>query len=481
MLHIRGVRTILRLLTVISATFLTLGLLAACGSSGTDSGASDVRSLGEIEALGSIIVNGVKYETEGAQIIGLDNPNEDLKPGRIVLVDGRVNDDSKTGTASRIKIEDSVKGPLTSVDDEGTIKVGTVMGQTVIFEDNLTKFDPDTGLPTGDDLNKVFVVSGFERDDSKIQATFARKISNDDFSGFLANGGILEVKGTVRDLNPAEQTFKINGLTINYSTANLRDLPGGILQNGLLVEVKGNAFNADTHTLSATEVEGKSIRMGDDIARAEAEGFISNLNAGARTFSVNGQSVDYSKTSFRAGIEADLADGIKVEVQGPLSNGVIQATRVTFKESVRIEADVATVDAAARTITLQGLPGISIVVHPELTRGASDLSQLGAGNEVKIRARQAASGLIATRLERIDSSPGGQTILQGPVTDFSAAANTVTLLETVEVNTSTINNEDFKDHDRVIGRTVFFQSLQTGDIVKARFRNGAWDQIEFQD
>jgi hypothetical protein len=67
MLHIRGVRTILRLLTVISATFLTLGLLAACGSSGTDSGASDVRSLGEIEALGSIIVNGVKYETEGAQ------------------------------------------------------------------------------------------------------------------------------------------------------------------------------------------------------------------------------------------------------------------------------------------------------------------------------------------------------------------------------------------------------------------------------
>ncbi len=468
----KGITKIGRLFVLI----LSAAALAACGGSGAGGG-SEVRSLGEIEALGSIIVNGVKFEIEGGQIIGLDNTAEDLKPGRVVLVEGRVNDDGATGRAARIKFEDSVKGPLTALDEDGTIAIGAVMGQTVIFEDNITRFDPATGLPLGDDVNKVFVISGFERDDGKIQATYAGRLS-DDLANFLANGGVLEVKGTVSGLNASAQTFMISGLTVDYSNALLRDLPGG-LQNGLLVEVKGSAFNVDTNTLTANDIEGKARRMGDDIARAQVEGFVADLNTGARTFTVNGQTVDYSSAAFRAGIEADLANGVKVEAQGPLANDLLQASRVTFKESVRIEADVLAIDTLARTITLQGLTGLTIIVHPELTRGAGDLALLAEGNEVKIRAREAASGLIATRLEKIDDRPGGVTIIQGPVTAVNNP--TVTILGTIDVNTTTINNEDFKDHDRVIGRTVFFQTLQLDDIVKARFRNGRWDQIEFQD
>ncbi len=479
MLHTSALRTFFRFLSAASAVILSLGLLAACGSSG-GGGSSEIRSLGEIEALGSIIVNGVKYETEGAQIIGLDNPAEDLKPGLIVLVDGRVNDDGKTGRAARIKAEDTLKGPLAGplLLDDGSVAVGTIMGQTVIFEDNLTKFDPATGLPLGDDVGKVFVVSGFRRDDGKIQATFAHKVS-DDLAEFLADGGILEVKGTISNLDVIPGHFQINGLTINHQSAAKRNLPAGGLADGLLVEVKGQTFDPLTNTLVALDIEGKARVMGDDIARAEVEGFIANLNTGAKTFTVNGQPVNYANASFRAGIAADLADGVKVEAQGRLSGGILLATRVTFKESVRLEADVAT--KVGNTLTFAGLPGISILVHPELTRGVGALGDIGAGNEVKVRARQAESGLIATRLEKISNDPGNETLIQGPVTAFSAAADTVTILETVVVNTATIRNEDFKDHDRVIGRTVFFATLQLGDIVKARFRDDKWDQIEFQD
>jgi hypothetical protein len=465
---------ICRFSLLVIMTFLSLGLLAACGSSGGGGGSSEVRSLGEIQALGSIVVNGVKYETEGAQIIGLDNPNEDLKEGRMVLVDGRVNDDGKTGRANRIKVEDSVKGPLTSITGDDSVKTGVIMGQPVIFEDNITKFDPATGLPLGDDLNKVFVVSGFVRDDGKIQASFARKISDDDFSNFLAQGGILEVKGTVSNLTA--QTFNINGLVVDYSAATLRNLPAGGLAEGLLVEVKGNDFDAANQTLTATEIEGKARGLGDDVAKAEIEGFIADLNG--NTFFVNGQEVLISdRTTYRAGLPEELIDGIKVEAEGPLSNGVIQATRITFKESVRIEA---TATKAGNSLTFAGLEGISITVHPEFARG-TDLSQINSGNQVKVRARQGAAGLVATRLEKTGDNPGDRTLIQGPVSSFSAAANTVTILETVEVDTSTIKNEDFKNHEQPIGRSVFFQTLQVNDIVKARHDKGAWDQIEFQD
>lgn len=455
--------------------------LAGCGSSG-GSGSEPVRTFGEIEAMGSIIVNGVKYETEGAQIVGLDHSAEDLKPGRVVLVDGRINDDGVTGRAESIKVEDSVKGPLVGplLRDDGSVAVGTILGQTVIFEDNITKFDPGTGLPLGDDVNKVFVIGGLQRDDGKIQATFARKIFDDDFSNFT---GIYEIKGVIAGLDePTPGHFTIGALTVNYQTAAQRDLPPGGLADGLFVEVKGQNFNAETNILTATEIEGKARRMGDDHGRAKAEGFVSDLDLGNKTFTLNGQAVNYSGAAFRGGLEEDLIDGVKVQAQGPLSGGILNANRVTFKESVRIEAGIQNIQDG--NLTFAGLPGIIIRVDPDLTRGAE--VALSAGNEVKVRARQATSGLIATRLEKIGDGPADRTIIRGPVTAFDPATGirTVTILDTVVVDTKTIENDDFKDHDRVIGPAVFFQTLQVGDIVKARFRSGAnarWDQIEFQD
>lgn len=94
---------------------------------------------------------------------------------------------------------------------------------------------------------------------------------------------------------------------------------------------------------------------------------------------------------------------------------------------------------------------------------------------------------MATRLE-VEGEGTDRTIIRGPVT--AIAGDIVTILGTVDVDTTSISNENFKDHDTSLGpngRAVFFSRLREGDIVKARFRvsdsfpEGIWDEIELQD
>jgi hypothetical protein len=357
-----------------------------------------------------------------------------------------------TGTATGVEFDDNVTGPIVSVDpaSDATVTVANVMGQTVVFEDNLTKFDATTGMPIGTDVNKVLRISGFERDDGKIQATFASEV---------AAGGLLEVTGTVTNLGPT--TFTINSLTIDFSGVVPRDVPGGQLSNGLLVEVKGSNF--DGTTLIATDIEGKVAGVGDDdFGKVHVEGIVSNLSGD--TFEINGQAVDASNATFRTGDKADLVNGSKVEAEGPLVNGVVIATRITFKASVRLEAQVESI--TGNTLTFVGLPGIAVGVHTELTRDdANAFPTLAVGNDVKVRARIGAYDLVATRLEKTGDVTD-RTIIRGPVTAISGPI--VTILNTVAVDTSS-----------AVGNQIV-SGLQVGDIVKARFRGGFWDQIELE-
>lgn len=477
-------RTIKRLGTLALAFSLAagLGLLAGCGGSSGSSGgpgSTPARAFGEIESLGSIVVNGVKFEVENAVIIGPDDNMgpDDLTPGMVVVVkdEGEINANGDV-VATEVVFEDNVRGPLTfpgtlpSADDK--VVVAEVMGQTVVFEDNITKFDLATGMPLGDDVGKVFQVSGFQDDSGKIYATFARE---------LDDGGVLEVTGTVSNHDPDAQTFKINDLNVRYTGVTPRDVPATGLADGMLVQVKGTDFDQGTSTLTAADIEGKERRLGDEMPKVHVEGMIADLTA--TTFTLNGQRVNYSNATYRAGVKDDLAPGIKVEAEGQLVNSVLLAARVTFKPSVRIEAAVDTVDVAAGTLTFVGLPGVAVLFHRELTRDFVEPVAIAAGTPVKVRARIGAADLVATRVDDVDF--GGQTsetIIRGPVTAVAGAV--VTILGTVHVDTAGTANDNFKDHGTSLGpngRNVFFSRLQVGEIVKARVRDGIWDEIEFQD
>ena len=475
--------------------FIVFNFLVGCGGGGggggggsdsTDDGGSNPPasatnvSQGQIEGFGSVFVNGVEWETDSVEIEIEGSPGfseSDLQIGMLVKVEGNLDTSGTTGTAATISFDDNLEGPISSItpSSTGSVKTLLVMGQTVIVENGVTFFD-DTppysfaAMAVGD----VIEVSGSTNFDGSIQATFIEKKA-DDLATFLATDD-LEIQGIVAGL--AGNTFQINALTIDFSTATVRD---GTLANGVLVEVKGNALAGNT--LTATDVEVKPAGLGVvDIDEAEVEGFVTNLNTTTQTFEVNGQLVNYATAEFIGGPGIDLLNGTKVEAEGPIVSGVLQAEKVEFKENIEFEANAATVNAGIGTLTLEDLAGITVVVDDALTEfepAGSTLSNIVIGDEVKIRAREGSGGtIVAIELEILDQ-PSDRTIIQGPVESFVPLGDVMIL--GVAVDTTTIDDDDFKDDDTVIGRSEFFNRLAVGDLVKARFRSIAWDQIEFED
>ena len=76
-------------------------------------------------------------------------------------------------------------------------------------------------------------ISGFFDGAGVIWATFLEK------TGEFSSGVLVEVTGYVKNLDDVLETFKINGLMVDYSSADTGDLPEGGPTEGLWVEVAG--------------------------------------------------------------------------------------------------------------------------------------------------------------------------------------------------------------------------------------------------
>jgi hypothetical protein len=114
---------------------------------------SGIISSGVVSALGSIVVNGTRFDTSEAEAIvngemgvGDDFVLANLDIGRVVTVEGTVSQDGQSVQANRVVYSDNVAGPVTSVgvpdpvDNDMEIEV---MGQIVVVN-FVTRFKPDT-------------------------------------------------------------------------------------------------------------------------------------------------------------------------------------------------------------------------------------------------------------------------------------------------------------------------------------------------
>lgn len=446
---------------------IAIGGSTNAGIDGSAVGRSAVVSRGTITGFGSVIVNGVHYDTSKATIKFDDNPGveSDFRIGQVVTIQGTIPDDNPTrGTADQIVSKNAVEGPISAIDTAaGTV---TVLGQVV-------HVGADTSFGAGLTLanlavNDIIEVSGFARADGSIDATRIERSSS-------TTTGEFEVKGIVQNLDTVAKTFAIGALSINYSTAAI-DPELGNLQNGLSVEVKGT--QASGSVLQATRIE-----LEDDLAdlateagtRLELEGIISNYDAAARRFQVAGTQVEFTgNTQFEGGTAANLANNAKVEVKGTRNSaGVFVADKIEIKptSSIEIGADVQAVDANAGTLVVLG---ITVHVDPLTTRledkssGADNspntpfsLASLRVGDRVEIRASHNAGGaILATRLERDD--PDSSVTLQGGV-DSVAQPNLTILGVTVTTSGAT----EFRNIDGTTMTQGDFLSQAQGKLVKA--------------
>jgi hypothetical protein len=301
-----------------------IGLVAGGGIGGTGF------STGAIIAFGSVIVNGVEFQTgdntirrlldvSDNNIAGLPD-NEVFQVGMVVRVHHAAGDH----TALRIDYQDDLEGPVANLDDAAGRF--TVLGQPVAF-DNATNLLIEPGAAFAD--NAIVEISGLYDADGLLRATFIKVEP-------AGSKTVFEIKGFVSDLDNQAQTFRLGPapgvatVAVSYAGAELKDLPSSGPANGLYVEVKTPSSSG---TLAAESVEGKNSVADDAPAEGEVsvEGFVADLTGNATSgfdFTLNGIRVHAAPGT--SGIGA-VVPNARVEAEGTVTNGILAAEKIEPK------------------------------------------------------------------------------------------------------------------------------------------------------
>jgi hypothetical protein len=439
---------------------------------------------GTISTFGSVVVNGVRYDTSSAvfTVNGLSGSQDDLRVGQVITLEGTIDDNGLDGTADTVNFDDNVKGPIQSIDL--ALSQIVVLGQTVLI-DSETSFDDSISPASieGLSIDDIVEVSGFVDADRRITATRIE---------LKPAGTEFEVLGVVSNLDTNNFRFNINGLVVDYSDAMLENFPSGEITLGDFVEAKGLALNGNGE-LDATRVELKNALP--DVADGvyvEIQGFITRF-ASVEDFDVTGLPVTTNaNTLFEGGDAVDLGRNVKVEVEGDVdANGVLVATKVDIRraKAVRATANVDSVDADSNSLVLLGITvSVDALTRLEDKTNADvrplTLSDINVDDYVEVRGGEFPAGsgaILATILERDEADP--DTILQGFVETFSNDAFSI-LGVTIQTSGATV----FRDiNDNAISAAEFFNqlTLTPNSLVKAKGiessdRLIAAEEVEFE-
>lgn len=445
-------------LLAVSMIALFTAAMAGCGGGGgggTPSTAGAAASKGVITAKGSVVVNGITFNTNTATVKIDDNPStaDLLKVGMVVTVRGSSDDAARTGNAVEIEANDALQGTVTGVPDPVN-KTITVMGQTVRIEDNVTRLNDDTTLKTFAQAQSAGLftgeveVHGFPDDQGGLRATSIVKKTEGEF----------EIKGFVKSIGTGTFVLSLTpggaaALTVTGS------LPAGAGVDSI-VEVKATGVPVGG-AITATLVKLED-RLGDAGQKVEVEGLITSGDL-TSSIVVNGHQVSITSTTlFEGGLKSDLALGIKVEAEGPLdANGVIVATKISFRSNIKIEADASGVSASGLTVLSQN------VTINQFTR--IDNGPISDGNHVEVRAFMNNDGnLVATRVVKIN--PDDRAFLQGPVS--SASSPTLTILGiTITTGAGTEFRVSHDSSEQAVSAATFFAQIKPNvTVVKVRWR-----------
>ena len=438
-------------------------LLHACaggGETGTGlnngSGGNDV-SVGTITKFGSVWVNGVEFQTNATQVKleGASAATSALKLGMVVTVKGKINADRVSGIADTISVEEVIEGPISTIGANSFTVLGQniMVNETTRFEDNLKFVD----LSEKD----LVEVSGIVKSAGVITATRVERKTEKLTS--------YKLKGVVSSLTASAHTFMIGQLTVNYTS--LTGLAAGVPADGILVEVKGTLDSGGV--LIATRLKTESLEAAD-ADKFEIEGYVGLVSNGGTSFMINNVNVQTSATTeFKAGLITDLVAGAFVEIEGTLQGGVVTASKVSFREAVKLESQVMT--KINNTLTLDGLAGLIVAVDSQTEyEGVTGMAGIQSGTHVSVRGRYVDNQVIATRIEA--ESSNDKVELQGPVTFLENPI--LTLMGLSVITSGALNFEGASDQNS------FFAAVAVGDVVSAKGKllSGVinWESVEIE-
>lgn len=317
------------LLTLLGSALALAGCGGGGGSgvAGVSSGGTGSFSAGPITGFGSIILNsnGVRIDDSSASVTD-DDGNDmrgKLKLGMLCTVNASAVVAARA-TAQSIVASGELQGRIVGMPDASQ-KTFVVLGQTVRVTGS-TVFD--VSLPTGfsglanDTIVEVHGV--LDPAANTMTATFIEKKNSP---------ALFKIQGLASNHDGIAKKFNIGSIRINYgTTTDVRTAPA----NGTLVRVRLTAVlppAAAPAEWTATRIRPPE-NANEDRDEAEIEGSITAFTSPTQ-FSVSGIAVNASSARFDDGT-AGLAVGVRVEVKGRVSGGVLIAERVKIKDRNKV-------------------------------------------------------------------------------------------------------------------------------------------------
>jgi hypothetical protein len=315
------------------ATALLLGAtlaLISCGgggsstaSNGVGSGGTGSYTNGPISGLGSIIVNGIRFNVNAAQVLD-DNDGVTLASplllGMVVEVQGSAITAGATtdsATAQKVRFGSLLVGRSTV-----TSSTVTVLGQVAAID---TKTVIATPVVDGDwvEVHGLIGVGG------ALTATRIDKLSSTPTT--------CKITGLVSSISGSMITLGQGGsVVVSYSSVS--DLPAGLVVGSQarvpLVYSSTAASGCDMTLAGPIKVRSQLV---SESAEARLNGVVVAF-PDATHVQVGGVLVDRSRTSVKPST-ASLIAGARVEVEGQMVSGALVATEINVRDQAGIDND----------------------------------------------------------------------------------------------------------------------------------------------
>jgi hypothetical protein len=416
-------------LRIAAAGIAGLALLAACGGGGVGSGGTGAPAagfaVGTVNGFGSVIVDGLAFDDSKVAAVtetapGMDTPVEVRLGNRVEVGFEQV------GTATVVRVEPTIVGPVAGVDAPGRF---TVLGQTVSMNSDPAA-GPVTQLGGGylvaadvkaGDVVEVHGLLVPQGGGSAVQAT---RIDRRD-----ALPAYLKVTGTISELNVSGVSqFKLGGLTVIAAPATVLPTNTG-LANGEVVAVLGATLSTDAggaQRLVAAQIRIKTAPA--EASPAYLSGAISGLDTVARSFVIDGTKVDYAAAVLTPSAAA-LTNGLYVRVQGTLrTDGTLAAAAVMVRDGeteseAELKGTITGFNAATHTFTVRDVA----VDASSATLEGCPAAGLADGLFVEIHGSLSSTAVIATEVGCEGEPQGGIVEREGQAGNVDLAAKTFVL------------------------------------------------------
>ena len=439
------------------------------GTSGTGVTISGVTS-GPISSARPFSSGGVVYNVDKAVISFNGQPADEsqLEKGMIVVIDGDVNEEEKSGTAQSIRFRFKLVGEVDSINIEANTIIA--LGQRIIF-DEYTSFKNvavDSLLVTD-----LIAVSGLTEKDGNIRATYIEKLSTT---------GDVVLEGVLASLNETDKTFEIDEQLVDYASAQQLDITDISLLEGSVVRVTGSeVINSQGQT--GTSIMATSIEAIDELLSVEQddavriEGLVSQVTS-VSNFIINSNVVLVeSDTQFINGDAQNIKVDARMFVKGLINSSgeiVAQSIRYILPSAISIEAQVESIDVDAGMVTVLGKTISFDAFTLLLDKSDKNIINLTLGDiavldRLFIQGQLVGENIEASVVERVNSLLNNSFSSITSVVEDSIS-NPLFTIAGIDINTSGVQDPAGFSQGGIsmISANTFYTSLQPDMLVNVQ-------------